>query len=170
MRAAVRQDPDVILVGEMRDRETMEMALDAAEMGFLVFGTLHTNGAAKAIDRVCDLFPPEQQMGVRFALASNLKAVVSQLLLKKARGEGRCAVCEVLVGIPAVENLIREGKTAQLYSLMQRGSKHGMQTMDQGLLEAVKNHRINPESAYRKANDKGPFEPYVKVRTDFDSI
>ncbi|HCP44419.1 MAG TPA: type IV pili twitching motility protein PilT, partial [Deltaproteobacteria bacterium] len=129
LRAAVRQDPDVILVGELRDRETMQQALEAAEMGFLVFGTLHTNSAAKTVDRVVDMFPVGRQPGTRLSLASSLRGVVAQLLLRTADGQGRVAVHEVLHTSTAAANIIREGTTAKLYSLIQSGRGQGMQTM-----------------------------------------
>jgi twitching motility protein PilT len=162
LRAAVREDPDVILVGELRDRETMALALKAAEMGFLVFGTLHTNGAARAVDRVIDLFPAGEQGAVRQSLAAALRGVVSQLLLRSADGRGRVAIHEVLVGSGAISAAIREGSTSKLYSMMQAGRGQGMQTMDQGLLEAVQAGRIAGEEAWRKAQDKGAFERFVR--------
>ena len=161
LRSAMRQDPDVILVGEMRDQETMLLALDAARMGFLVFGTLHTNGAARALDRVVDFFSPDRQPTVRHTLSVTLKAVLSQLLLRTRDRKARTAVGEVLVCNQAARTLIRDGKIAQLQSLMQRSSGEGMITMDQALLEAVKKRRVDPHEAYRRANDKAPFEQFV---------
>lgn len=162
LRAAVRQDPDVILVGELRDRETMQQALEAAEMGFLVFGTLHTNSAAKTIDRVVDMFPVGRQPGTRLSLASTLRGVVAQLLLRTASGQGRVAVHEVLHTSNAAANIIREGATAKLYSLIQSGRGQGMQTMDQGLMEAIRTKQITADEAWRKAEDKASFEKLMK--------
>ena len=166
VRAAVRQDPDVILVGEMRDPQTMSLAIEAARMGFLVFGTLHTNGAAKALDRVVDFFSPERQNAVRQTMSATLRAVVSQLLLRDRVGKARYAVAEILVANQAAQTLIREGKVAQLYSLMQRSSGEGMITMDQALLKAVQSKRVSPQEAWRRAQDKAPFEPYISHRKE----
>ena len=161
VRAAVRQDPDVILVGEMRDPQTMALALEAARTGFLVFGTLHTNGAAKAIDRIVDFFSPERQNAIRQTMAATLRAVVSQLLLRDRTGRARYAVAEILMVNQAAQTLIREGKVAQLYSLMQRSSGEGMITMDQALLKAVQSKRASPHEAWRRAQDKSLFEAYT---------
>ena len=161
VRAAVRQDPDVILIGEMRDPQTMALAIEAARMGFLVFGTLHTNGAAKALDRVVDFFSVERQNAVRQTMSATLQAVVSQLLLRDRTGKSRYAVAEVLVVNQAAQTLIREGKVAQLYSLMQRSSADGMMTMDQSLLKAVESKRISPQEAWRRAQDKALFEGFI---------
>jgi twitching motility protein PilT len=138
LKHVLRQDPDVILVGEMRDLETISTALTAAETGHLVFGTLHTQDAPQSIDRVIDVFPAHQQQQIRVQLASALQAIVTQQLLPKAGGRGRAVACEVLVVTPAVRNLIREGKVHQIYSAMQAGGKFGMQTMDQSLAELVR--------------------------------
>ncbi len=162
LKSAVRQDPDVILVGELRDRDTMSQALEAAEMGFLVFGTLHTNSAAKTVDRVIDLFPAEHHSGVRQALASCLVGVVSQLLLRAAEGKGRVAVHEVLLANGAVANTIREGNTAKLYSQIQSGRGQGMQTMDWALADAVKKGLVDREDAWRRVQDKSRFDDAVK--------
>ena len=133
----LRQDPDIILVGEMRDLETISVALTAAETGHLVFATLHTQDAAQTIDRIIDVFPPHQQQQVRVQLAGSLQGVVCQTLAKTADGTGRAVATEVLVATPAIRNLIREGKTHQIYSAMQAGAKHGMHTMDQHLADLV---------------------------------
>ena len=133
----LRQDPDIILVGEMRDLETISVALTAAETGHLVFATLHTQDAAQTIDRVIDVFPPHQQQQVRVQLAGALQGVVCQTLCKTADGKGRAVATEVLVATPAIRNLIREGKTHQIYSAMQAGAQHGMHTLDQHLAELV---------------------------------
>ena len=142
LRRVLREDPDVILVGEMRDLETISMALTAAETGHLVFGTLHTQDAPQTIDRVIDVFPTNQQDQVRTMLAGALEGVVTQQLVPDAEGTGRAAVCEVMVCTPAIRNLIRSAKTHQIYSLMQTGSQYGMSTMDQGLARLVKEGRI----------------------------
>jgi twitching motility protein PilT len=138
LKHVLRQDPDVILVGEMRDLETISTALTAAETGHLVFGTLHTQDAPQSIDRVIDVFPAHQQQQIRVQLASAIQAVVTQQLLPRAAGRGRAVACEVLVATPAVRNLIREGKVHQIYSAMQAGGKYGMQTMDQSLADLVR--------------------------------
>ena len=158
LRAAVRQDADVVLVGEMRDRETISMALAAAEMGLLVFGTLHTSGAAKTIDRIVDAFPASEQGQVRLSLSESLAAVVSQLLLPGKDGKGRVAANEILLRTPGLPNLIREGNTPMIHSLIQSGRKDGMQTMDDSLFALVQAGRIDPREAYRKAGDKARFE------------
>jgi twitching motility protein PilT len=142
LKSALRQDPDIILVGEMRDLETIATALTAAETGHLVFGTLHTQSAPEAIDRVIDVFPPHQQQQVRTQLAATVQGIVTQQLLKTADGMDRVVACEVLVATPAVRNLIREGKTHMIYSSMQAGGKFGMQTMDQALADLVRARKI----------------------------
>ena len=143
LRSALREDPDVILIGEMRDLETISLALTAAETGHLVFGTLHTSSAPKTIDRIIDVFPAGQQGQIRTMLSESLEAVVAQTLLKK-KGGGRVAACEVLIGTPAVRNLIREGKLHQIMSMMQTGQRLGMQTLDMGLADLVKRGLIEP--------------------------
>jgi twitching motility protein PilT len=158
LRAAVRQDADVVLVGEMRDRETISMALAAAEMGLLVFGTLHTSGAAKTIDRIVDAFPASEQGQVRLSLSESLAAVVSQLLLPGKNGKGRVAANEILLRTQGLPNLIREGNTPMINSVIQSGRKDGMQTMDDSLFSLVQAGRIDPREAYRKAADKARFE------------
>jgi twitching motility protein PilT len=150
LRAALRQDPDVILIGEMRDLETMASALTAAETGHLVFATLHTQDCPKSIDRIIDVFPPHQQEQIRVQIAATLEGIVSQQLLARAGGKGRVAACEVLISTPAVRNLIREGKTHQLYTVMQTGSQYGMQTMNAALAEHVRHGRISKELALRR--------------------
>jgi twitching motility protein PilT len=147
LKHVLRQDPDVILVGEMRDLETISTALTAAETGHLVFATLHTQDAPQTIDRIIDVFPPFQQQQVRVQLAVTLQGVVSQMLLPRADGNGRVAAAEVLVATPAVRNLIREAKIHQIYSAMQAGGKHGMQTMDQSLAGLVRAGHITFERA-----------------------
>ncbi len=151
LKAALRQDPDVILVGEMRDLETISTALTAAETGHLVFATLHTQDTAQTIDRVVDVFPPQQQHQVRVQLSVALQGIVTQQLLPKANGDGRTVACEVLVPTPGVRNLIREGKTHQIYSALQTGGAHGMQTMDAALADLVRRHEITRELAEARA-------------------
>ncbi len=162
LRAVVRQDANIILVGEMRDPETISLAITAAEMGSLVFGTLHTNSAAKTIDRVIDAFPAEQQAQVRMSLADSLAAVVSQLLLPTADGAGRVAVHEILLRTSGLPNLVREGITPMLTSLIQSGRNVGMQAMDDALFALAKEGRVDPQQAMSKAHDKGRFEPLVR--------
>jgi len=156
LRSALREDPDVILVGEMRDPETIGLALTAAETGHLVFGTLHTNSAAKTIDRVVDVFPAAEKEMVRSMLSESLKAVISQTLLKKTGG-GRTAVHEIMIATPAIRNLIRENKVPQMYSAIQTGQQIGMQTLDQALLNAVNRNEISRADARSKANNKESF-------------
>jgi twitching motility protein PilT len=151
LKRALREDPDVILVGEMRDLETIQMALTAAETGHLVFATLHTQSAPTTVDRIVDVFPPDQQGQVRVMLATTLQAVVTQQLLPSADGHGRAAAVEVLIATPAVRNLIRERKGYQLASQMQAGAKYGMVTMDQNLAELVRDKRITLETALERA-------------------
>jgi twitching motility protein PilT len=161
LRAAVRQDADVVLVGEMRDRETITMAVTAAEMGLLVFGTLHTNGAAKTIDRIIDAFPANEQPQIRISLSESLVAVVSQLLLPTVDGKGRVAVNEILLRTSGLPNLIREANTPMIGSLIQSGKSEGMQSMDDALMALVQSKRIHPRDAYLKATDKARFESLV---------
>ncbi|MBW3537830.1 MAG: PilT/PilU family type 4a pilus ATPase [Actinobacteria bacterium] len=151
LKAVLRQDPDVILVGEMRDNETISTALTAAETGHLVFGTLHTKDAPQSVDRIIDVFPPEQQQQIRVQLASSLNGVVTQQLVPRQSGNGRALACEILIATPAVRNLIREGKTHQIYSSMQAGGKYGMQVMDQSLAELVKKGAISMQMALERA-------------------
>jgi twitching motility protein PilT len=150
LRSALREDPDIILVGEMRDLETIRLALTAAETGHLVFGTLHTSSAPKTIDRIIDVFPAGEKSLVRSMLSESLQAVVSQALLKKSGG-GRIAAWEIMIGTPAIRNLIREDKVAQMYSAVQTGSAHGMQTLDQHLAQLVKAGIVSRQEAMTKA-------------------
>ena len=152
LRSALREDPDIILVGEMRDLETIRLAMTAAETGHLVFGTLHTSSAAKTIDRIIDVFPGSEKDMVRSMLSESLRAVISQTLLKRIGG-GRVAAHEIMLGIPAVRNLIREDKVAQLYSVIQTGMVHGMQTMDQSLKQLVGRGTVASLDARAKAVD-----------------
>lgn len=158
LRCAIRQDADVILVGEMRDLETISLALTAAEMGVLVFGTLHTNSAAKTIDRLVDAFPADHQPQARLSLSESLAAVVSQILLPTADGKGRVAANEILLRTPALPNTIREGNTPMITSIMQSGRQLGMQSMDDALAALLKDGRITAQDAYHKATDKARFE------------
>ncbi|MDQ3590488.1 MAG: type IV pilus twitching motility protein PilT [Actinomycetota bacterium] len=153
LKHVLRQDPDVILVGEMRDLETISLAVTAAETGHLVFGTLHTQDAPQTVDRVIDVFPPHQQHQVRAQFANALQGVIAQTLIPRRDGEGRVVACEVLVPTPGVRNLIREGKNHQIYSAMQTGGKYGMQTMDAALVELVRRGLISREEAERRSSN-----------------
>ena len=157
LRSALREDPDVILVGELRDLETIRLALTAAETGHLVFGTLHTSSAAKTIDRVIDVFPAAEKEMVRAMLSESLRAVISQTLLKTKDGTGRVAAHEIMIGTPAIRNLIREAKVAQMYSAIQTGQQFGMQTLDQNLLELVRRNIVSSNEARTKAANKDSF-------------
>ena len=156
LRSALREDPDVILVGEMRDLETIRLALSAAETGHLVFGTLHTSSAAKTIDRIVDVFPAEEKDMVRAMLSESLRAVISQVLCKKVGG-GRVAAHEIMIGTPAIRNLIRENKLAQMYSAIQTGQQFGMQTLDQNLKALLSKNLITKIDARSKAANKDDF-------------
>lgn len=162
LRAALREDPDVILVGEMRDLETIELAITAAETGHLVFGTLHTNSAAKTVDRIIDAFPSGQQAQIRAMLSESLKGVISQQLLKRADKPGRVAALEILFVNSAVANLVREGKTFQIPSIIQTGKGDGMQLLDQSIMDYLMKKVITPGEAYLKANDKKTFERFLE--------
>ncbi len=151
LRSALREDPDAVLVGEMRDLETIRLAMTAAETGHLVFGTLHTSSAAKTIDRIVDVFPPEEKEMVRAMLSESLVAVISQTLCKTKDGNGRVAAHEIMLGTPAIRNLIREAKVAQMYSAIQMGNAFGMQTLDQSLSDLVKAGKISAAEARGKA-------------------
>jgi twitching motility protein PilT len=168
LRAALREAPDVILVGEMRDLETISMAITAAETGHLVYGTLHTSSAAKTVDRIIDAFPEDQQNQVRTMLADSLRGVISQTLVKRADGQGRVAAMEILVSTPAIANLIREGKTFQIISALQTGKKEGMITLDQSLMNLMLGKVIFAEEAFRNAINKEMFLPYVMPKNRSD--
>ena len=171
LRGALREDPDVILVGEMRDLETIALAMEAAMTGHLVFGTLHTLNASKTVDRVIEIFPADQQAQVRSTLADALKAVVSQNLFKRVDIKGRCAALEILICTPAVRNLIREGKTYQIPSAMQTGKKFGMQTLDDAIMEFLQKGWISPESAYTNCIEKNKFVQFLKKPpSDFTDV
>ncbi len=157
LRSALREDPDAILVGEMRDLETISLALTAAETGHLVFGTLHTSSAAKTIDRIVDVFPAAEKDMVRSMLSESLRAVISQALLKTKDGNGRTAAHEIMIGTPAIRNLIRENKIAQMYSAIQTGQNVGMKTLDQNLQELVQRGVVTKEEARSKAMNKDNF-------------
>jgi twitching motility protein PilT len=160
LHSALREDPDVILVGEMRDLETISIAVTAAEMGILVMGTLHTNGAAQTVDRIINSFPADKQSHIRTMISTSLRGVVSQQLLPTKQQAGRVAALEVLVNTPAVSNLIRQGKLDQLETAMQAGGSQGMQTMDNALMELVTKDVITGQDAYLQANHKTPFERF----------
>ena len=157
LRSALREDPDVILVGEMRDLETIRLALTAAETGHLVFGTLHTSSAAKTVDRVVDVFPAAEKEMVRAMLSESLRAVISQTLLKTKDGNGRVAAHEIMIGTPAIRNLIRENKIAQMYSAIQTGQNYGMQTLDQNLIDLVRRNVVSSAEARFRAANKDAF-------------
>ncbi|HYM38005.1 MAG TPA: type IV pilus twitching motility protein PilT [Nitrospiraceae bacterium] len=166
LRGALREDPDIILVGEMRDLETIRLAVEAAATGHLVFGTLHTTNAAKTVDRVIEVFPAEEQAQIRNTLSTSLRIVVAQNLFKRVDVKGRCAALEILVCNNAIANLIRDAKTFQIPSAMQTGKKLGMQTLDDAILDLLNKKWIAPEEAYEKAIDKTRFIPLLKTPPD----
>jgi len=171
LRGALREDPDIILVGEMRDLETIELAITAAATGHLVFGTLHTQSAAKTVDRVIDVFPADQQNKIRQTLSEALKGVVAQTLFKRTDKKGRVAAFEILVFNTAVANLVREGKTHQINGMIQVGKKIGNQPLDDHIMEHVRMKRIAPEEAYEKSLDKKKFRPLLAhPPVDDDSV
>ncbi len=171
LRGALREDPDIIMVGEMRDLETISLAMEAAMTGHLVFGTLHTLNAMKTVDRIIEIFPANQQGQVRSTLSDALKAVVSQTLFKRIDIKGRCAALEILIATPAVRNLIREGKTYQIASVMQTGKKYGMQTLDDAILGFLDKKMISPDSAYSNCVDKAKFVKYLhNPPSDFTEV
>ncbi|HZW90879.1 MAG TPA: type IV pilus twitching motility protein PilT, partial [Myxococcaceae bacterium] len=161
LRAALREDPDIVLVGEMRDLETIAIAIETAETGHLVFGTLHTSSAPSTVDRIIDQFPADRQEQIRMMLSESLKGVVSQVLCKKTGG-GRVAAMEILLGTTSVSNLIREGKTFQIPSIMQTGKGAGMQTMNDALFDLVKKKLVEPQEAYSKAIQKGELKQMLE--------
>ena len=163
LRAALREDPDIILVGEMRDLETVSIAIETAETGHLVFGTLHTTTAASTVDRIIDQFPADRQSQVRVMLSESLRGVIAQTLCKKIGG-GRVAAREILLSIPAVSNLIREGKTFQIPSIMQTNRKVGMVTLNDALIELVDTKQVEPQEAYMKSVEKGGFAAALKAK------
>ncbi|MDA7896634.1 ATPase, T2SS/T4P/T4SS family, partial [bacterium] len=161
LRACLREDADIVLVGEMRDLETISLALTAAETGLLVFGTLHTNNARKTVDRIIDVFPADQQSQVRTMLAASLRGVVAQLLCKRVDKPGRVAVNEILFATPAVAAIIREGATQKLYDVIIGGKAQGMQFMDDAIFEKLQAGMISPQEAYMKSIEKGRFAPFL---------
>ena len=163
LRGALREDPDIILVGEMRDLETIRLAVEAASTGHLVFGTLHTSSAAKTVDRVIEVFPASEQMQIRSTLADGLRAVLSQVLFKRVDKKGRCAALEIMIANSAVRNLVREAKTFQIPSMIQTGKKFGMQLLDDSIMDLLNKGWISPDDAYMKANDKTKFRPFLKT-------
>jgi twitching motility protein PilT len=163
LRGALREDPDVVLVGEMRDLETIELAITAASTGHLVFGTLHTQSAAKTVDRIIDVFPTEQQNKIRATLSESLRGVVAQNLFRRVDKKGRVAALEVLVFTTAIANLVREGKTHQLPGMIQVGKKLGNQPLDDAIMDHLKMKRIAPEEAYDKCLDKKKFRPFLST-------
>ena len=168
LRGALREDPDIILVGEMRDLETISLAIEAASTGHLVFGTLHTTSAAKTVDRIVEVFPANEQAQIRSTLADGIRAIVAQVLFKRADKKGRCPALEILIATPAVRNLIRESKTHQLNSMIQTGKKYGMQLLDEAIMDLYNKGWVSGDEAYQKANDKAKFRPLLREPpTDF---
>jgi twitching motility protein PilT len=166
LKGALREDPDILLVGEMRDLETIELALTAAATGHLVFGTLHTPNAPKTIDRIIDVFPANQQNQIRAGLSESLKGVVAQNLFRRIDKPGRCAALEILVVDTPISNLIRESKTHQIPGMMQVGKKKGNQPLDDAIMDHLRAARIAPEEAYEKAIDKKKFRVFLKNPPD----
>jgi twitching motility protein PilT len=162
LRGALREDPDVILVGEMRDLETISLAVEAASTGHLVFSTLHTSSAYKTVDRVIEVFPSQEQPLIRSTLADGLRAVIAQTLFKRIDRKGRVAALEILIANPAVRNLVREGKTHQIPSMIQTGKKYGMILLDDSIMDLFKKGIISAEDAYAKSNEKGRFRAMLK--------
>jgi len=162
LRGALREDPDIILVGEMRDLETISLAIEAASTGHLVFGTLHTMSASKTIDRIIEVFPSGEQAQIRSTLADGIRSVVAQVLFKRIDTRGLCAALEILIATPAARNLIREGKTHQIPSVIQTGRKYGMQLLDDAIMGLLDKGWIGADEAYAKSNDKGRFREFLK--------
>ena len=168
LRGALREDPDIILVGEMRDLETISLAIEAASTGHLVFSTLHTTSAPKTVDRIIEVFPPQEQAQIRSTLADGIRAIISQTLFKRIDKKGRIPALEILIATPAVRNLIREAKSHQIASMVQTGKKYGMQLLDDAIMDLYNKGRISGDDAYLKSNDKGRFRPLLKSPpTDF---
>jgi twitching motility protein PilT len=171
LRGALREDPDIIMVGEMRDLQTISLAIEAAQTGHLVFATLHTTSAHKTVDRVIEVFPADQQEQVRSTLADGIRAVITQTLLKRSDRKGRCVALEIMIATPAVRNLIREAKTYQIPSSIQTGKQYGMQLLDDALMDLHNKGRVSPDEAYSKANEKSRFRPLLrKPPTDFTEV
>lgn len=166
LRGALREDPDIILVGEMRDLETISLAIEAASTGHLVFATLHTSSAMKTVDRIIEVFPADQQAQVRSTLSDGIRGILAQVLFKRVDRKGRCPAMEILIATPAVRNLIREGKTHQLASSMQTGKKYGMQILDDSIMELYNKGWINADDAYAKSNEKSRFRALLKTPPD----
>ena len=162
LKGALREDPDIILVGEMRDLETTSLAIEAASTGHLVFSTLHTSSAAKTVDRIIEQFPANEQAQIRSTLSDGLRAVIAQVLFKRIDKKGRCAAMEILIANPAVRNLIREAKTHQINSMIQTGKKYGMQLLDDAIMQYLEKGWISAEEAYAKSNEKSKFRPFLK--------
>jgi len=168
LRGALREDPDIILVGEMRDLETISLAVEAASTGHLVFATLHTTNAARTVDRIIEVFPAGEQLQIRSTLADGIRAVISQVLFKRIDRKARCVALEIMIANAAVRNLIRESKTFQIPSMMQAGKKYGMQLLDDAIQDLLDKGWISADEAYTKANDKGRFRPFLRnPPTDF---
>ncbi|MGD9364208.1 MAG: type IV pilus twitching motility protein PilT [Desulfobacteraceae bacterium] len=168
LRGALREDPDIILVGEMRDLTTMSLAIEAASTGHLVFSTLHTTSAAKTVDRIVEVFPAEEQGQIRSTLADGIRAIISQTLFKRIDKKGRIPALEIMIATPAVRNLIREAKSHQIPSMVQTGKKYGMQLLDDAIMELFNKGKISADDAYMKANEKARFRPLLKAPpTDF---
>jgi twitching motility protein PilT len=171
LRGALREDPDIIMVGEMRDLETISLAIEASATGHLVFATLHTMSAAKTVDRIIEVFPVNQQQQIRNSLADGIRAVISQTLFKRRDRRGRVAALEIMIANPAVRNLVREGKTYQIPSMIQTGKKYGMQSLDDSIMELLTKKIISPDDAYTRCVDKGKFLPFMKhPPTDFTEV
>ena len=162
LRGALREDPDIILVGEMRDLETISLAIEAASTGHLVFGTLHTMSAPKTIDRIIEVFPATEQAQIRSTLSDGIRAVISQVLFKRIDKKALCVALEILIATPAARNLIREGKTHQIPSVIQTGKKYGMMLLDDAIMELYEKGWISADDAYLKANDKARFRNFIK--------
>src|SRR5210317_1171004 len=162
LRGALREDPDIILVGEMRDLETISLAIEAASTGHLVFSTLHTTSAPKTVDRIVEVFPSNEQAQIRSTLSDCLRAIIAQVLFKRIDKKGRCAALEILIATPAVRNLIRESKTHQVNSMIQTGKKYGMQLLDEAIMDLYNKGWITGDAAYQKANDKAKFRPLLR--------
>jgi twitching motility protein PilT len=168
LKGALREDPDIILVGEMRDLETISLAVEASATGHLVFATLHTTSAPKTVDRVIEVFPASEQAQIRSTLADGIRAVIAQVLFKRVDKKDRCVALEIMIANPAVRNLIRESKTHQIPSMIQTGRKYGMQLLDDAIMELLDKGWISADEAYTKSNDKGKFRPFLRnPPTDF---
>ncbi len=168
LKGALREDPDIILVGEMRDLETISLAVEASATGHLVFATLHTTSAPKTVDRVIEVFPASEQAQIRSTLADGIRAVIAQVLFKRVDKKDRCVALEIMIANPAVRNLIRESKTHQIPSMIQTGRKYGMQLLDDAIMELLEKGWISADEAYTKSNDKGKFRPFLRnPPTDF---